>query len=516
LLESKPNVAAEYVKAMAGGSATPLPSSLSPLALIICAAAFAIPQTRFLAPPHYDGAGYAILAKSLVSGSGYRAIDHPDAPRHNHFPPGYPLALAALWRFTGISIPAAHAFSLVLSIASVPLYGKWFSRLFDARLAWWLALALAVNWRWSREAGVIRSEPLFIFLVGLALCLATAPARLRSLAVRLLYGLVLGATMLTRHVGLVVVLVLLLETLRQSDLPGGQPASRRARLAPFVVAALVFAPWLAFVSQGSEGSQFTLWHDRTKPPLSVALGNLTFMTDRIPDLCFGPFVEVATVYQDQPMIRLAARAFAAVFVLVVLLGWVAASQPLPRRTFALIPIGTLGLLAAWPFTEAGRFLVPLLPWFLLGFVHGARSLLERLNRLGLIHWLPPLVFALSLPYSLYGLATDRASAAERTHEDFDSACAWIATNADLPGPVMTRQPGEAYWLTGRRALAPPADPSSLESELERYGVRYLVVDEARFTNAEPSPLAAFVAASPDRVRETFSSRAVRVFELVDP
>ena len=26
----------------------------------------------------------------LASGQGYRAIDHPDRPRHAHFPPGYP------------------------------------------------------------------------------------------------------------------------------------------------------------------------------------------------------------------------------------------------------------------------------------------------------------------------------------------------------------------------------------------------------------------------------------------
>ena len=30
--------------------------------------------------------------------AGYREIDHPDAPRHAHFPPGYPVALAVLWR----------------------------------------------------------------------------------------------------------------------------------------------------------------------------------------------------------------------------------------------------------------------------------------------------------------------------------------------------------------------------------------------------------------------------------
>ena len=36
------------------------------------------------------------LRLSLVRGDGYREIDRPDAPRHGHFPPGYPLALAGL------------------------------------------------------------------------------------------------------------------------------------------------------------------------------------------------------------------------------------------------------------------------------------------------------------------------------------------------------------------------------------------------------------------------------------
>src|SRR6478736_2476003 len=63
------------------------------------------------APPRFDGAGYAVLARAWLSGQGYRAIDHPDRPRHAHFPPGYPAFLALVWSATGRSDFAAHVAS---------------------------------------------------------------------------------------------------------------------------------------------------------------------------------------------------------------------------------------------------------------------------------------------------------------------------------------------------------------------------------------------------------------------
>ena len=55
-----------------------------------------------------DNADYYILAESLASGQGYRYIASPDAPLHNHFPPGYP-ALLALCMKVGITEHASLA-----------------------------------------------------------------------------------------------------------------------------------------------------------------------------------------------------------------------------------------------------------------------------------------------------------------------------------------------------------------------------------------------------------------------
>src|SRR5438874_127180 len=69
--------------------------------LVAVAAVAAWAGADVQAPPRFDGAGYAVLAGALASGRGYREVDHPEAPRHGHFPPGYPVALAVLWRSTG-------------------------------------------------------------------------------------------------------------------------------------------------------------------------------------------------------------------------------------------------------------------------------------------------------------------------------------------------------------------------------------------------------------------------------
>jgi hypothetical protein len=45
-----------------------------------------------------DDAMYVILARSVASGQGFRVLNLPGAPFATHFPPGYPLMLAALWR----------------------------------------------------------------------------------------------------------------------------------------------------------------------------------------------------------------------------------------------------------------------------------------------------------------------------------------------------------------------------------------------------------------------------------
>src|SRR5438552_11853617 len=140
-------------------------------ALMICGHAV------WSAPPRFDGAGYAVLARAWLNGEGYRAIDHPDRPRHAHFPPGYPLVLALIWSVAGESAMAAHLVSIFCTVGASLAAWWWFRRLMSGPAALVLGLALAVNWLWGRTGGTIQSEPLYMLLGQLTILTATGAGR---------------------------------------------------------------------------------------------------------------------------------------------------------------------------------------------------------------------------------------------------------------------------------------------------------------------------------------------------
>ncbi|MFA6166137.1 MAG: PT domain-containing protein [Gemmatimonadaceae bacterium] len=67
-----------------------------------------------------DDGHYVILARAIANGDGYRYTNLPGAPAATHFPPGYPLLLAAFWRLAP-QFPANVAFLKLINVALLPL-----------------------------------------------------------------------------------------------------------------------------------------------------------------------------------------------------------------------------------------------------------------------------------------------------------------------------------------------------------------------------------------------------------
>lgn len=494
------------------------------LIVLVSGSAIAL-QTRFSAPPRYDGAGYAVLATALLDGRGYRAIDHPDAPRHVHFPPGYPGFLSLVWSASGVSNRAARLASLICAGGATLAAWLWFRRMYSESAALALGLALGTNWVWARTGGGIQSEPLYMLLGQLAI-LAAAGRRPRRWPLRgVLLGVLLGAAVLTRHVALGLIAAIMID---QATRGRG-----RAALLLALVVALMVGPWVAWVVRFGDGaSQAGLLVQGGRGVFEGVADQAVFYMERLPDQLTGPFVEVATVFGRSATARVAALGWAAVGSALMLAGWLAALGDPRRRLAGLVPLATLALLLIWPYTEAGRFLVPLIPCLLVGSVEGFVFLAN--------HWRPSpnrrraravaawCVFCACVPYSGYAVAT--AERRERMEEQgaFDSACSWIKDRGERLGPVLTRHPGEVFLQTGRRALeattaerpgAVNADPAAVGRLVERYAAAYLLVDESRYANAAASPLERFVRERPDRARLVFQARdrhgAVRVYEMIE-
>ena len=181
--------------------------------LLLTSAAFILGGACWSAPPRYDGAGYAVLAQALLSGQGYRATDQPDSHRHGHFPPGYPFLLASTWRFGGNSVPVFHAVSVLCTLAAMIASWLWFRRLMTSDAALVLGLALCVNWLSALTGAAILSEPFYILLCQLAVLVASRRTHQRPIqaAWNFELGAPLAGCLLTRHIGIALVMAVLLD-----------------------------------------------------------------------------------------------------------------------------------------------------------------------------------------------------------------------------------------------------------------------------------------------------------------
>lgn len=480
------------------------------LVVIAVGSMFALPVTGWREPPRFDGAGYVMLAQALATGHGYRSIDHPAMPSQVNFPPGYPFAMSLLARDGRVPTVTAHAFSVVCGLAATLLAWVWFRGQLPRRAANALGLALGANWIWSRTSGEIQSEAMYelIQMGGLVLGdrLARGKVRRRRLGFVAL-GVGLGLAGLTRNVAMVLWLAV-----------GGQLVMARAwrgAVGSLAVAAAVAMPWVVWQSSHPDKKQIAYFLDRGL--WDVATENLLFYGRRIPDMIWGPFVEVATVFD--PRFAMPATIVGLGVSGIVVGGWVRALGSRRGRLGALLGLGTLGLLVVWPFTEAGRFLVPLIPCLLLGATSGLAMVLGRM-RVGRPRvraaWV---LLAVSLPYSCYAIVSGRAAAQRERHREFDAACGWIAEHSRPGDLLLTAYPGEAFLQTGRQGLAPPADAddASLEEQLEREPeIAYLLVAPARFANPPDNPLVRYCRSHPDRARLVFGDPETAAVYAVAP
>jgi hypothetical protein len=479
------------------------------------------------APPRFDGAGYALLARALLQAEGYRATDHPDRPRHAHFPPGYPLVLAAVWTLTRVSVPAAHIASTLFTIGACLASWVWFRRLLPAPAALALGLALAVNWLWARTGSAIQSEPLYALFSQLTILAAIRATRhaSSSLGDTLALGVLLAASLLTRQVAVALALAILVDL------------ALRARwaqaLAVAAVTSLLVAPWVGWMiaARSRAGTQLGLLvQGELSLAVRVAQQSIKYL-QRIPDQITGPFVEVATEFRSEATLAVLANLWATMAASVIGAGWFRLLRRRRGRLAGLVPLLTLGVLVLWPYTEAGRLLIPLIPFVLIGAVVGiagaTRGFLRLIGALiGLSRartFASCLVLAASIPYSGYMLAMGRARMRDVSQRDFDAACRWLVERADRPGPVLSRHPGDVYWNAGRQGLEVasaerPGDvdaPSdAITTTLATYRVAYILVDQERYANAPPGPLARFVAERPERVRKVWQRGSVSIYEVI--
>lgn len=485
--------------------------------------------------PRFDETGYMILAKSLAQGSGYRALDVPATPLasampyHAHYPPGWPLVLLMVFRLSamiGISqLWLTHVTVVALWLVSLIFWYKIFMNLNKTiRInATVLQLALLMNWSWIRLAHEIHSESLFIPFTGLAILLfismsSKSRLRLKSLV---LTGVVLGLCFLSRHVGIALLAACLIELL----------ICRKIKEAIWMTCIFlaVIMPWLVWQYQIDQATQVELLVSGKGLDGMILLisRQFEFYLQRMPDILFGPFLETATVFRDSITLKIVAYLVATAFLLNLVIGFISMfKESSLSRVIVLYLLCTLLILLIWPFTEAGRFLIPLVPVLLITTQTGIQTLFEHLEtRLILNTRLPYqwLILILVLPFGTYTVAKSMVYRDVNQDVNFDQACQWIRKNTAEGLVVASRHPGDVFWRSGRKGIVWPMvdGPEELFIELKKNGCGMFIVDRDRFARA-PIPRWAshdLLAGRSDLFREVrplnWNSSAVEVYELVD-
>jgi len=469
------------------GSRLPYVSTKSKLllisVLIIAAAVYLTLIRPYSFGSYHDDGMYAVLAKSLASGQGYRVISLPSEPQQTKSPPLYPFLLSVIWRVLPNfpqNVPVLMFLSIVASIGFLFIAWRYLTDHGYATPVQALIVigAAALNWRTILLSTGVYSEMLYGLLSVIALGLAERQEKKGiSLLASSCFGVLMGLAFLTRSsaIALPVAFILYCVVRRQW----------RRLLVPVLVCGIFVGSWL-------------LWGYLHKPPTdSVNAGYYESYLSTLGQVFGGTERRSISSILSSLLELVAVNAIGLVVVTipVICLGLSFGSQGLPGFVFAIgvclfamTLIFTIGgffrfretgfrLLHAyvavyllvhifWPYAAYDRFLMPLLPWFLLfliietsrwftlarkGFASGAEISKKIVASLiGALLMLMCGVIGYNIVTGILMLH-DSAKAKIRFAED-QEAIHWLAANASASDVVICYRDPTYFLHTGLKAI----------------------------------------------------------------
>jgi hypothetical protein len=458
----------------------------------------------------YDDAFYVILAKSLATGHGYRNLNLPGAPFATHYPPGYPLFLALLWRL-GPAFPTNLVlFKLANAIFLATAAGFAF-RLGRERMGLSVAAALIATVAGTATtpalylSSMVLSETMFLAL-GLPFLLwaerATGEGSNARASIAL--GACAGLLFLVRSQAIALVAAIALV----------YAVRRRWRESALALGAsiLVVLPWLIWTAahgtavpslmRGDYGSYFSWFMDG----LRERGAGLVFATAgrNLPDM-FGHIVHRLRP-PTNPIPDIVASLCVA---LLAAFGLARLIRRVPV-TLAFLA-GYLAIVAVWPFAPV-RFLLGIWVLLMLVLASGAQALLEgALPNARVLgghrRTLSRAVGAFATIVLVTGVLAYNVRGYQRrwwaTTEELSARwiapkLVWVVSHTDTAAIVATdHDEGTVYLYTGRRAVpvttftateyleprSAASDAAALRSLVDQFGAQYLVLSSVRMRPA---------------------------------
>lgn len=446
-----------------------------------------LPPAHTLAGVFYDDGIYLALGRSLAQGEGYRLLYLPGAPAAVHYPFGYPVFLAVLWKLWPefpenlFLLRSMNAVLMGLFAGLAVAYAA--PRLPVRRGITALVVALACTAiPVVAVATVLFAEPLFLVITAAACWCADSaglwqrdePGHRGAVLMAAGAGCLAGAAALTRSIGIAVIagVVLAFWQLRQ----------RRLAVAAAAPALLLQVPWWLWTrAHAGETDPLTAANYGTYGDFLRQSGVSWFSSGTLADLA-RPLAGIALPPLPGPL-----RLVLGLLVLgVLLLGMARLTVHAPALGWMLAGYAVIVML--WPYGP-DRFLWGALPWLAVAFVAGVHRLAAwrparwRTVAAGLA------AATVAIGFGIYQVRVGPggATATQRGISDTMSGLLpWVRQSTDTSAVLATESEALVWLYTGRRAVpsflwrvqgrgSESFGPDSLHAYLERSGATHLVL-----------------------------------------
>jgi hypothetical protein len=419
-----------------------------------------------------DDGIYVILGKSLAAGEGYRYTNLPGAPYATHYPPGYPLLLALLWRIAPEFPQNIAVFTFtnagLLAVAAYATFRFAHGRLGLGALGAGIVAVAGTASVPALSFGVfVLSEPLFMALLLPTLMLAERAAERGEWREAALAGVAGGVLAMVRTTGMFVVPALILVLLvRRRWVPAIGAATA---CAAFVV------PWNLWVAAngaaipraliGKYGPYDTWLADAVR---ARGLPFVWEVVERNAQSLYGMTWAMFGGGSGSPTVLHLPVAICAALVLA------AGARRLARRApvSAWFLVAYMALVMVWPF-EPVRFVWALLPIFGAMFALGVAavvdwkpaSALPGLARLAAVGVCATLVAGFAA-YNLAGVRQQWGNAVPRqTAARATPVVEWVRAFTRPTDVIAMEDDALIYLYTGRKGI--PVGTLTAEEYLEK-------------------------------------------------
>ncbi|ARN78730.1 hypothetical protein BST97_12405 [Nonlabens spongiae] len=334
--------------------------------------------------PIGDNAHYIILGNALAEGSGYVDVHEPMSAAHKHYPPGYPIFIAALNVLSFDQLDHYKIANGLLLLGSVFLCFILFAKVLKSRTkAVLVSILIAVNLHMLVYGSLVMSELLYVFCSFIVLW------QFRNLELHqnkncLLRILILSAIsaicIYTRSIGISLVAgILALLLIRKQFKQAGFYT---------LGVILLYTPWWIRnkqLSDNSYTSQLLL-----KNPYQPELGNVKFtdLTERIlinleryilTELP-AALLKTEEVFYTDLQYDVADYLIGITLAVIMIVGAIRVYKLFPVLVF--YAIAYFSILLVWPIVWYGtRFIMPLIPVLLLFLVLGIFQSVQFFTRL---------------------------------------------------------------------------------------------------------------------------------------